>query len=550
MNSTVAKTGALTWNPNGSLKQLASTDNIHTGNTQTCSYSHDDLARIASASCENGVTTLWAQTFAFDPFGNIDKTATAGTSFLPTYNLATNQYSAISGCTPTYDTDGNLTNDCSYTYSWLADGALAVATLDVNTGMPVSLTYDALGRAVEQARGSTYTEIVYSPGGAKLALMSGMTLKEGFISLPGGGTAVYTSASGSSVAYYRHSDWLGSSRLASTPTVPTTVYSDVEYAPYGEPYGQSGTLDLNFTGQNEDTVPSSTAGLYDFLLREYNPHHGRWISPDPAGFGAVNLAAPQSWNRYAYVGNGPLNSVDSLGLIRNDVYTAGTFDMSCSIDGMAASCGLVSALGGAGGGGGEFGASCPDNQCVFNANGLFHFNSLSDADGNGMYDVDWQNLSVGASGSVIFTSGTGDDVSNRTLDGVSAFFMSGTETGTGGGSASKNKKKGKKNLESSTCSSNPDQPTLVQINGTYRDDGHLYTVSTPVAPTSDGQCRQVTNSTQCYMLTAKVDGCSIGICASQYLPFVQGPFDGILVAQPGAQKTEETNVCSQVRPVK
>jgi hypothetical protein len=151
---------------------------------------------------------------------------------------------------------------------------------------------------------------------------------------------------------------------------------------------------------------------------------------------------------------------------------------------------------------------------------------------------------------VIFTSGTGDDVSNRTLDGVSAFFMSGTETGTGGGSASKNKKKGKKNLESSTCSSNPDQPNVVQINGTYRDDGHLYTVSTPVAPTSDGQCRQVTNSTQCYMLTAKVDGCSIGICASQYLPFVQGPFDGILVAQPGAQKTEETNVCSQVRPVK
>jgi RHS repeat-associated protein len=357
----------------------------------------------------NGATTLWAQTFAFDPFGNIDKTANAGTSFLPTYNLATNQYSALSGCTPTYDTDGNLTNDCSYTYSWLADGALAVATLDVNTGTPVSLIYDALGRAVEQIRGSTYTEIVYAPGGGKLALMNGTTLKEGFISLPGGGTAVYTTASGSSVAYYRHSDWLGSSRLASTPSAPTTVYSDIEYAPYGESYGQSGTLDLNFTGQNEDTVPSSTAGLYDFLFREYNPHHGRWISPDPAGFGAVNLAAPQSWNRYAYVGNGPLNSVDSLGLIRNDVYTAGTFDMSCSIDGMAASCGLVSALGGAGGGGVEFGSFCVGNCEAFN-NGAMRIGpdgSIVGPDGSPLYVGADQRASVSDLLAVSFSGGGG-----------------------------------------------------------------------------------------------------------------------------------------------
>ena len=59
--------------------------------------------------------------------------------------------------------------------------------------------------------------------------------------------------------------------------------------------------DRNFTGQNQDLTTGSSGDLYDFMYREYHPIHGRWISPDPAGIGAVNPANPQSWNRYAYV---------------------------------------------------------------------------------------------------------------------------------------------------------------------------------------------------------------------------------------------------------
>jgi hypothetical protein len=36
--------------------------------------------------------------------------------------------------------------------------------------------------------------------------------------------------------------------------------------------------------------------------------------PDPAGLAAVDLTNPQTWNRYAYVGNNPLGNVDPLGL--------------------------------------------------------------------------------------------------------------------------------------------------------------------------------------------------------------------------------------------
>jgi len=63
--------GDLTWNPNGTLAQLAITDPINSNNQQTCNYTYDDLARLASDNCG----TIWNETFTFDAFGNIQKRA-------------------------------------------------------------------------------------------------------------------------------------------------------------------------------------------------------------------------------------------------------------------------------------------------------------------------------------------------------------------------------------------------------------------------------------------------------------------------------------------
>jgi RHS repeat-associated protein len=171
-------------------------------------------------------------------------------------------------------------------------------------------TYDALGRRVEQYNGSAYTEIVYGPGGNKMALISGQTVTKVFAPLSGGATAVYNS---SGLSYYRHPDWLGSSRVASTTT--RTLYYDGAYAPFGENYAETGTTDRNFTGQNQDLTPGATAPLYDFLYREYQPTQGRWVSPDPAGTSAVDPTNPQSWNRYVYALGNPLANIDPLGLL-------------------------------------------------------------------------------------------------------------------------------------------------------------------------------------------------------------------------------------------
>jgi RHS repeat-associated protein len=92
------------------------------------------------------------------------------------------------------------------------------------------------------------------------------------------------------------------------------LYYDGAYAPYGENYAETGTTDRSFTGQNQDMVSSGSYPLYDFLMREYNPTWGRWISPDPAGLAAANAANPQTWNMYAYVTNNPTALTDPLGL--------------------------------------------------------------------------------------------------------------------------------------------------------------------------------------------------------------------------------------------
>jgi RHS repeat-associated protein len=316
-SSPQTQTGVLAWNANGSLRQLAITDQLNSANSQTCTYTHDDLGRVASANC--GAST-WSQTFSYDPFGNITKTiptGSTGMSFQPTYDH-TNNTNRIASTPFTYNgNNGNMAVDNAHVYSWDAENKLT--GIDSGTSSGICLIYDALGRVVEQNKGSactlnptSSTEIVYSPSGGKLALMNGTTLTKAFVPLPGGGQAVYNA---SGLQYYRHPDWLGSSRLATTSS--RALYYSGAYAPFGENFASSGTQDLSFTGQNQDTEPSSAGGaggLYDFLYREHSPVQGRWLSPDPSGKAAADPADPQSWNRYAYVGNRPLNTTDPEGL--------------------------------------------------------------------------------------------------------------------------------------------------------------------------------------------------------------------------------------------
>ena len=73
----------------------------------------------------------------------------------------------------------------------------------------------------------------------------------------------------------------------------------------GPPSGQK-----VFAEMTNDT----TSDEWDALARKQHPTQGRWVSPDPSGLSAVDPTNPQTWNRYAYVANSPLDTIDPSGL--------------------------------------------------------------------------------------------------------------------------------------------------------------------------------------------------------------------------------------------
>jgi len=300
--------GVLTWNANGTLKQLAIADGFNSGGTQTCTVNpslvtgtgYDDLGRLIGSSCGTS-GSIWNQADSYDQYDNLTKSSTGFVSWNPTYSTSpSNNHYACTGCT--YDSDGDVTNDGTNAYTWNEFSKLASSnkggTNCASAGECV--VYDALGRIVEIDSGSTHTSIWYTQLG-KTAYMNGSTYLYSYWPAPGGATAIHNFPSSGTV-YIMHKDWLGNARLGSN--LATTVIDDYAFAPYGEKYDIFGSTSQNetmFIGLTQDVL----AGMYDTPNRELQgSQQGRWLSPDPAGAG---------WNQYAYVTN-PNSQVDPSGL--------------------------------------------------------------------------------------------------------------------------------------------------------------------------------------------------------------------------------------------
>jgi RHS repeat-associated protein len=111
---------------------------------------------------------------------------------------------------------------------------------------------------------------------------------------------------------YYHGDQIGSARMISD--AHGTAVWEGTFLPYGyEMNASSAENRFKFTGHERDGE-SGESGLDHTWFRQYASKTGRWMTPDPGGLAVVDPFNPQSWNRYAYVNNNPLNSVDPLGL--------------------------------------------------------------------------------------------------------------------------------------------------------------------------------------------------------------------------------------------
>jgi RHS repeat-associated protein len=85
---------------------------------------------------------------------------------------------------------------------------------------------------------------------------------------------------------------------------------------FGLDLGSTGTERHRFTGHARSHVvggDGTSLPMADYMhARDYVPMLSRFVSPDPLN--EFHLHDPQSFNRYAYVGNDPVNKFDPFGL--------------------------------------------------------------------------------------------------------------------------------------------------------------------------------------------------------------------------------------------
>jgi RHS repeat-associated protein len=291
----------------------------------TQSYEYDELNRIKSAVETSNSQTNWQQHFRYDRYGNrtviteqnrVGQEAFTTNSIVglnPDINIANNRIVPKPNSSEQYqfDASGNMIRDAvGNVYSYDAENHQTQYFESTNTQTPkAKYFYDGDGRRVKkivrvQSGQQTVDEttlFVYDGGGALVA--------EYTQNAPASTTPPQT--------VYLTADTLGSPRINTNQKGEVVARHD--YLPFGDEIiglGQriqhSEYVDDNvrkkFTGYEKD----EETGLDFAQARYYGEGLGRFTSVDPV-LESIKPTLPQTWNRYAYVLNNPLNIIDPDG---------------------------------------------------------------------------------------------------------------------------------------------------------------------------------------------------------------------------------------------
>ncbi|MBX9669586.1 MAG: RHS repeat-associated core domain-containing protein [Candidatus Obscuribacterales bacterium] len=264
----------------------------------------DDLASIVHTFVGSGVTF----TPGYDRTHKMISQAASDANFVwspaatisTTYGTAdsVNKYPTVGGVSYSYNGNGCLTGDSTWTFGYDTENHLLTAS---KTGVSVTNLYDPVHRQREHQVGSTKNRYVYA-GWQRIADYDGATdtlqnryvygtdLDDVLIKVASGGTLTYHSLNhqGSVVA------------LSNSAGAATNTY---KYSPFAVSPSLTGTTH-GYTGQRFE----SESGLYYYKARYYSPGLARFLQPDPIGYRGGDL------NLYTYVKNDPLNLTDPFGL--------------------------------------------------------------------------------------------------------------------------------------------------------------------------------------------------------------------------------------------
>jgi RHS repeat-associated protein len=269
-------------------------------------FKYDAINRLKEAkevSTNTPTTDNWKQTFDYDRFGNrTNFYQKVGTTVLainnitkPTIDQSNNQFTTGQGYV--YDFNGNLIQDAEgRTFTFDGNNKqIEVKETNAPTYAPKvgRYFYNASGRRVKKITQIETTVFVYDASGVLVAEYSTVTPP----------TTPTTS--------YMTTDHLGSPRVITDQN--GQVINRRDFMPFGEEISRvnSGNdlIRKKFTGYQKDDETQ-----LDFAeARMYQNKHARFTAVDPL-MASASPTNPQTFNRYSYTGNNPINYTDPSGL--------------------------------------------------------------------------------------------------------------------------------------------------------------------------------------------------------------------------------------------
>ncbi|PYV75417.1 MAG: hypothetical protein DMG97_06450, partial [Acidobacteria bacterium] len=188
-----------------------------------------------------------------------------------------------------------------HTYTYDAENRL----IKVDGGATARYTYDPLGRRAQKTIGGTTTSYTYDLDGNTFLETQASNWETFYLYFAGRLQAQYKN----NLTSFIHQDHLGSTHLVTA--MNQSVYDNLDYLPFGEQIAGSSVTTHKFTGYESD----SESSLDYASARHFSSTLGRFMQPDPL---SGSIGNPQSWNRYAYVYNNPLNTTDPSGMCPPD----------------------------------------------------------------------------------------------------------------------------------------------------------------------------------------------------------------------------------------